>query len=367
MNKFLPLRHEKPTLKKFFIKGEINAEESKVDGLNLKFQESLLKYASNCSWEALNRSEILMSSVLNSNKHLFLNGLLVKAYVPNLIFQHAFKLIDKNQYFSFLVETAENIKSERKRQLSNFGFKIYYPFHFILHRVLPKLKGFRKVCRLLEISVDMSKSEIIGRLIYEGFEIENVTETSESTLFIASKNCNIEAVPSSFAPPSKEGFLFTMKRLGKENRLIKTYKFRTMHPYAEYVQAYVYNQNGLEKSGKFKNDFRVSTGGRVIRKYWIDELPMLINWMKGDIKLVGVRPISTHYFNLYPQELKELRGKHKPGLLPPYYADMPSTFDEIVNSEIKYIRAYEQNPWKTDLDYLGRILTNIIFKKARSK
>ena len=56
--------------------------------------------------------------------------------------------------------------------------------------------------------------------------------------------------------------------------------------------------------GKFKDDFRVTTEGRFFRKFWLDELPMIINIFKGDMKIVGVRPLSSHYFNLYSEELK---------------------------------------------------------------
>jgi lipopolysaccharide/colanic/teichoic acid biosynthesis glycosyltransferase len=85
------------------------------------------------------------------------------------------------------------------------------------------------------------------------------------------------------------------------------------------------------------------------------------------MKIVGVRPISKHYFSLYCQELQELRVKVKPGLLPPFYADMPKTLDEIQASEMKYLRSCEKNgSFFTDLSYLWKIIVNILFKKARS-
>ena len=67
------------------------------------------------------------------------------------------------------------------------------------------------------------------------------------------------------------------KKVGKDGVIINVYKFRTMHPYSEYLQSYIYEQNKLQEGGKFANDFRVTTLGKCMRKLWIDELPMFIN------------------------------------------------------------------------------------------
>lgn len=125
--------------------------------------------------------------------------------------------------------------------------------------------------------------------------------------------------------------------------------------------------SGLESSGKFKNDFRITTPGKWMRKYWIDELPMLINVLKGDMKLVGVRPLSAQYFNLYPEDVQRERCRYKPGLLPPFYADIPNTFPEIVESERRYLQAYSRSPLKTDLSYVLKIGYNIFWKRVSSK
>jgi lipopolysaccharide/colanic/teichoic acid biosynthesis glycosyltransferase len=104
-----------------------------------------------------------------------------------------------------------------------------------------------------------------------------------------------------------------------------------------------------------------------MRKFWIDELPMLFNLIKGDLKLVGVRPLSKQYFNLYSRELKEKRIRYKPGLIPPFYADMPKTLKEIMASELKYLDEYEKHPILTDVKYIWKVFWNIVFRKARSK
>ena len=148
--------------------------------------------------------------------------------------------------------------------------------------------------------------------------------------------------------------------------MIKVYKLRTMYPFAEYLQDFVHERNSLENGGKFKNDFRVSKSRAVLRKLWIDELPMLINVFRGEIKIVGVRPLSRHYFSLYSKELQEKRIKFKPGLIPPFYADLPETLDEIQESEMRYLEAYEKHPLRTQWRYFWKAWYNILFKKARS-
>jgi len=93
---------------------------------------------------------------------------------------------------------------------------------------------------------------------------------------------------------------------------------------------------------------------------------MLINLIKGDLKLVGVRPLSQHYFDLYTDELKEKRIKYKPGLIPPFYADLPKTLPEIMDSEMRYLLSYEKKPFLTDIRYCWKALWNILFRHARS-
>lgn len=85
------------------------------------------------------------------------------------------------------------------------------------------------------------------------------------------------------------------------------------------------------------------------------------------MKFVGVRPLSSHYFSLYSKELQELRTKVKPGLFPPFYADMPETLEEIQESEIRYIKSYLKRPFYTDCRYFFKTFVNIALKGKRSK
>ena len=157
-----------------------------------------------------------------------------------------------------------------------------------------------------------------------------------------------------------------LKRTGLNGRMIVVYKFRTMHPYAEYLQDHIFKDNDLKEGGKIDDDYRLAGWGRFMRRLWLDELPMVYNWLRGEVKLFGVRPLSMQYLSLYTDELKEMRNRIKPGLIPPFYADLPGTFAEICDSEKRYIEAYLEKPIRTQWVYLWKAFSNIVIKGARS-
>jgi lipopolysaccharide/colanic/teichoic acid biosynthesis glycosyltransferase len=248
-------------------------------------------------------------------------------------------------------------------EYSNGLAQIFYFFDFLWRRVTPKLPLIRKFYFAVTKGKDraISLAEGLGRLYYSGFEVIGLHEEENFVTFIAKKIKE----PSTDQNPSY-GPLFKMRRVGKEGKDIFVYKFRTMHPYSEYLQQFVFERNSLEKGGKLKDDFRITYWGKIFRKLWIDELPMFINLFRRELKLVGVRPLSKHYFSLYPKELQEKRIKTKPGLIPPFYVDMPKTMEEIVASELKYLDQYKESPLKTDVKYFFKSFYNILIKRARS-
>jgi lipopolysaccharide/colanic/teichoic acid biosynthesis glycosyltransferase len=163
------------------------------------------------------------------------------------------------------------------------------------------------------------------------------------------------------------GPLISLPRVCKDKKIVHFYKFRTMHPYSEYIQKYVFDQRGgMNIADKSDDDFRITTWGKIMRKYWLDELPMILNFLKGDIKLVGVRPLSRTMFDTYPPELQDKRTRCKPGLIPPFYIDHPKTFDELFASEEKYLDEYFKHPFLTDCSYFFRTMWSILFKKMHS-
>jgi len=261
------------------------------------------------------------------------------------------------------VKTNEIKKREIYTKQAPVFNHFYYFIYFIFRRVFPKLPIIKKTYFFFTDGFDraISKAETFGRLYSCGFELVDEFQTNNLLYFVARK-----IKSPVFDYNATYGPLISLKRIGENGKIIRVYKFRTMYPYSEYLQEYVYKMNALQEGGKFKNDFRISTTGNFMRKFWLDELPMIFNLLKGDLKLVGVRPISPHYFSLYTPELQQLRSKHRPGLIPPYYADMPKTLDEIMASEINYLNASEKHPFKTDCNYFWRAIYNIVIKRKRS-
>ena len=242
------------------------------------------------------------------------------------------------------------------------NYMMYIPF-FIWKRVIPKLPVTKRIYFFITKGRNraLSKAETFGRLFSCGFELVAEEMINDNQYFAARK---IQEPSFDYSPTY--GPLIRLKRVGKNGKIIYVYKMRTMHPYSEYLQQYVYEHFDLQEGGKFKNDFRVNTAGKYLRRFWIDELPMLVNLFRGDLKVVGVRPLSKHYFDLYDEGLKAKRIKSRPGLIPPFYADMPKTLEEIQKSEHRYLDAYKKNPIITDFRYFWKATYNILFKKARS-
>lgn len=285
--------------------------------------------------------------------------------IPNKdnYFSSCYNVLETNRLImGFYVPQEHDIKNLR-RKMPKYLFSIYYPFRFLFRRIFLKLPYCSIIYSVITKNYTslISKAELWGRLSYAGFGEINEYPINGEVLFIAKKILT----PAKEEHPSY-GPIVKLKRLGLNGKTIRIYKLRTMFPYSEFIQQEVFKLHSLDKSGKLKNDFRKNTTGKILRKLWLDELPQLYNWLRGDITLVGVRALSEHYFNLYPEDVKELRLQYKPGLIPPYYADMPNSFDEIVESERQYLFKKIDSPFKTDMIYFWRAIVNIVFKGARS-
>ena len=266
-------------------------------------------------------------------------------------------------YLGLVVTYPTRRKAIYKKYPKAINALIYF-IDFVFSRLSPKLPIVKKIYFYLTKGKGrvMSRAETYGRLYSCGFEIIDEKVINNVLYFVAKKLKE----PVYDNNPTYGPFI-KLSRIGKNGNKFKVFKLRTMHPYSEYLQEYIYNKNKLQDGGKIKNDFRVSPLGRIFRKFWIDEIPMIINILKGDMKIVGVRPLSNHFYSLYDEDLQKKRIRNKPGFIPPYYVDLPKNLTEIMDSERKYLQLYKKSPFKTDVKYFFIAFKNVLFKGARSK
>ena len=95
---------------------------------------------------------------------------------------------------------------------------------------------------------------------------------------------------------SRGPIFYAHKRIGKNKKFFNCLKFRTMHPEADDILRNLLKKNNLMRkeyveTHKLKNDPRITTFGKFLRKTSLDELPQFINVIRRDMSIVGPRPI----------------------------------------------------------------------------
>lgn len=141
---------------------------------------------------------------------------------------------------------------------------------------------------------------------------------------------------------SRGNIFYEWKLLGLNKKPFTSYKFRTMAEHAEQLEKQLRKKNINEMKGvyfKLKKDPRVTPIGRVLRKLSIDELPQLYSVLKGDMSLVGPRPVRV----IEKDELKDWhRGRFnvKPGVTSSWVTsgkNKINDFDDIARLDLTYI------------------------------
>ena len=133
---------------------------------------------------------------------------------------------------------------------------------------------------------------------------------------------------------------FLQKRCGKDGREFDMYKFRTMVKDAEFLKKELKN----EMDGpmfKMKNDPRVTQTGKFLRKWSLDELPQLLNVLKGDMSLVGPRPLANEEMaGDNNNTWREIRLSVKPGVtgLWQIMGRTSGKFGDWVSYDIEYVQ-----------------------------
>ena len=138
----------------------------------------------------------------------------------------------------------------------------------------------------------------------------------------------------------KGNIIFGHKRVGKDGKLFPCYKFRSMFANAEEMKKNFTEEQKKEyaETFKLKDDPRITKVGKFTRKTSIDELPQLFNILKGEMSIVGPRPIVTDELKFYGEYAKYYKSV-KPGLTGLWQVSGRSdtTYDERVALDMEYV------------------------------
>ncbi|UCC55017.1 MAG: sugar transferase, partial [Anaerolineaceae bacterium] len=148
--------------------------------------------------------------------------------------------------------------------------------------------------------------------------------------------------------------LFSQPRIGKDGKPFIMFKFRTMYQHADdqihqdHVAHLIASNKSLDESEsdkriasslKLHGDPRITHVGRILRRFSLDELPQIINVLRGEMSLVGPRPPIQYEVDLYePWHWQRFLGN--PGITGPWqvYGRNRVSFDDMVKIDIEYFR-----------------------------
>lgn len=157
---------------------------------------------------------------------------------------------------------------------------------------------------------------------------------------------------------------YTQDRIGKNGKVFKLYKFRSMVPNADLVLKELLKDEKYKKewdlNQKFENDPRITKAGNFLRKTSLDELPQFINVLKGDMSLIGPRP-------LIKGELDSHNGNHeiyesvKPGITGWWACNGRSNLDYDKRLELEYYYA-ENCSLILDIKCIFKTIKSVICK-----
>jgi len=154
------------------------------------------------------------------------------------------------------------------------------------------------------------------------------------------------------ASPGAPAF-FSQLRAGRYGKPFLIWKFRTMVPNAEKLLEQIKDQHGNQMDGpvfKLDNDPRVFSFGRFLRKWSIDELPQLINVLRGEMSLVGPRPLPIYEVDAFKELSHRRRLSVKPGITCEWQVsgrNEITNFEQWVEMDLRYI-----DNWSLWVDFI---------------
>jgi lipopolysaccharide/colanic/teichoic acid biosynthesis glycosyltransferase len=158
---------------------------------------------------------------------------------------------------------------------------------------------------------------------------------------------------------------FRQTRVGRHGRPFTVHKLRTMHTDADRVRTELHEHNESDPEGvlfKIKQDRRITRIGATLRKYSLDELPQLVNVLKGEMSLIGPRPALPDEVAAYSPDLRR-RLVVRPGLTGLWQVSGRSdlSWEDTVRLDLQYVDNWS---WGLDLVIAARTVGAVLAHKG---
>ena len=232
-----------------------------------------------------------------------------------------------------------------ERLNSNWINNIYISYH-----VFPETnqESSESISFNLNLYPDLAKKGLNRKL---SLSIKKIIDTAGSAIALLLFSPLFLIIAAAIKATSPGPVFFRQERVGLHGKTFLFYKFRSMTinndqvKHKEYIERYINQPNTAAiEPGIFKltNDSRITTVGHFIRKTSLDELPQLINVLKGDMSLVGPRPPIPYECDLYHIWHRRRLLSAKPGITGMWQVIGRSrtTFDEMVRLDLKYLQEW---------------------------
>ncbi len=204
------------------------------------------------------------------------------------------------------------------------------------------------------VHVEMPRYESVDRYAKRVFDIVG------SLLLLLCLSPLLIPVAVTIATTSKGGILFSHERIGRQGQTFRMLKFRSMVPNADAMLQLLLQAQGSEDRPLFKieNDPRITPIGRFIRRYSIDEIPQLLNVLRGDMSLVGPRPQVAREVRLYDRAAAR-RLYVRPGMTGLWQVSGRSnlSWEESVRLDLYYVENWS---FSADLGILWRTVRAVL-------
>ena len=163
---------------------------------------------------------------------------------------------------------------------------------------------------------------------------------------------------------SKGPVFFKHTRIGKDGKIIKLYKFRSMVMNAEeLIKSFTPEQiKEYKENYKLTNDPRITKIGKILRKTSLDELPQLINIIKGELSIIGPRPVIAEELKKYEDNISKFLSV-TPGLTGYWAANGRSniTYEQRMEMELYYI---DNMSLKMDIKIFFKTIKTVLKKEG---